>query len=307
MTHVLLRIPYFPLRMNHSSFPKASSPINPNRSMKKSIKITTLSAMLLCPALHAGDFEDWKQTVFTSAEQLTPEISASFADPDSDGRVNLLEYALGTNPKMYDANEGYAVSRDSQGRLVFEFRQPLYMSDVVLIPQITSNLGTVWTSGPTRLELVSSQVDSPGFLTKILRDTLDPASVSKRFVRLMADFDRDMDGLPDQWELLNGLSSYDYSDWNSDLDGDGRTAYQEFLDGTDPLTHDQPQPEVEIPSAPKDVVITTLEDGSRLVKWVDTSDNETFFEVVETLPDGTVIVLARVGPGQTSVVIPPSR
>jgi hypothetical protein len=46
--------------------------------------------------------------------------------------------------------------------------------------------------------------------------------------------DADSDGMQDGFELANGLDPQNASDKNSDLDADGRTAFQEYNDGTDP-------------------------------------------------------------------------
>lgn len=54
----------------------------------------------------------------------------------------------------------------------------------------------------------------------------------------VCDSDDDNDGMPDSWELNYGLNPKDASDKNQDLDGDGRTNFQEFEDRTDPTLHD---------------------------------------------------------------------
>src|SRR5207249_2035371 len=41
-------------------------------------------------------------------------------------------------------------------------------------------------------------------------------------------------GLPDEWELANGLSPANAADAGLDSDGDGLTNLQEYLSGTDP-------------------------------------------------------------------------
>ncbi|MBN1389693.1 MAG: Ig-like domain-containing protein [Candidatus Thermoplasmatota archaeon] len=48
------------------------------------------------------------------------------------------------------------------------------------------------------------------------------------------DEDDDGDGMPDNWELKNGLDPNDPTDADEDLDNDGKTNLQEFRDGTNP-------------------------------------------------------------------------
>jgi hypothetical protein len=45
--------------------------------------------------------------------------------------------------------------------------------------------------------------------------------------------DADQDGLPDDWEAAHGLSGSNASDALQDLDSDGHSNYEEYLDGTD--------------------------------------------------------------------------
>jgi PKD repeat protein len=55
--------------------------------------------------------------------------------------------------------------------------------------------------------------------------------------------DTDHDGMPDSWETSHGLNPNDPADRNGDLDGDGYTNVEEYLNGTDP-GQGQPQPPV---------------------------------------------------------------
>ena len=253
---------------------------------------------------HAITYSDWQYTVFTPEELNAPTVSARSADPDQDGRTNLMEFALGSNPKASDPSAGFTVSRDTLGHLTLEYTKWKTLSGTVVFPQITGDLNGVWQAGDTRLvPIMAADIDADrAFVT--LRDAIDPLSAPRRFVRFLADTDDDDDGLPDGWELRNGASPTIRTDWEVDIDGDGRNALQEFLDGTDALLHDIPPPAVAPPTAPEAVTVTTYPDGSRMVEWADTSDNETFFRIVDTRPDGSVLELGRVGPNQTWFFIP---
>jgi pectate lyase len=49
-----------------------------------------------------------------------------------------------------------------------------------------------------------------------------------------APLDTDKDGMPDEWEKAHGLNPNDPADGKSDMDKDGYTALEEYLNGTDP-------------------------------------------------------------------------
>lgn len=48
------------------------------------------------------------------------------------------------------------------------------------------------------------------------------------------DLDSDRDGIPDWWEIKYGLNPHDASDANADLNGDGYTNLEKYLNGIDP-------------------------------------------------------------------------
>ncbi|MGN6371055.1 MAG: pectate lyase [Phycisphaerae bacterium] len=50
----------------------------------------------------------------------------------------------------------------------------------------------------------------------------------------VAPADSDHDGIPDEWEKAHGLNPNDSSDANKDLNGDGYTNLEKYLDGIDP-------------------------------------------------------------------------
>ncbi len=84
--------------------------------------------------------------------------------------------------------------------------------------------------------------------------------------------DSDHDGMPDEWELANGLNANDAEDRNGDLDGDGYTNLEEYLNSIVPtVTEYILQP----------TMLTAELDGPISVRlnWADNSNNENGFRV----------------------------
>ena len=54
--------------------------------------------------------------------------------------------------------------------------------------------------------------------------------------------DTDNDGMPDEWETRHGLDPKDASDASADLNGDGYTNIEDFINGLDPSDPKQTWP-----------------------------------------------------------------
>ena len=83
-----------------------------NESMQP-MRFPILRFLLIFPAIgiccfsHASalTFSAWQATKFTTEELADLEISGPNADPDGDGRKNLIEYAYGLDPLVADQDE----------------------------------------------------------------------------------------------------------------------------------------------------------------------------------------------------------
>lgn len=84
-------------------------------------------------------FEKWKAEKFSAEELADEKVSGSLADPDGDGMGNLLEYALGGEPKENSLKERPVVEM-KKGELVMRFKR--WREDVVYVVQVSEDLKT---------------------------------------------------------------------------------------------------------------------------------------------------------------------
>lgn len=116
--------------------------------------------------------QTWRQTNFgTTANSGT---AADTADPDGDGVVNTLEYALGLNPNSA-ASATLPTGAIESGNFVFRFTRPTSTTDLTYTVQTSTNLLN-WSTASTSIESSTAN-------TQTLIATLVP-SLTKQFVRL---------------------------------------------------------------------------------------------------------------------------
>jgi hypothetical protein len=138
--------------------------------------------------------ELWRQANF-GADRSNPAISGDAVDGDSDGLPNLLEYALGSDPKTSEATVAPQVTIED-GKLKIAFNRNTAASDVVLIVTAADDPGGAWneiarsTGGaPFVITAAGATVSETGTgLLRAVRSsdiyfTTDPAH-PKRFLRL---------------------------------------------------------------------------------------------------------------------------
>ena len=130
----------------------------------------------------SSNYNDWK-----IANGLPiPEIDA---DPDRDGRDNLLEYFEGTNPNSSDlasgtiAIESLTLEGIADEYIVFRFRRNLTADDVSLAPQISVDLSN-WLEGPANIVLHERTRISNIQENLVFRSISPSRSESQKFGRL---------------------------------------------------------------------------------------------------------------------------
>jgi hypothetical protein len=272
------------------------------------MKSRNLLCLLLVPFTSmAITFDEWRVVKFTASELADVGISGYTADPDGDGRRNWLEFGENTEPMLTDGFDSPAIWLDEDGHLTLGFSRWVSHPGVVFVPQVTGDLTQRWKSGPLNVpEIDITPLDANSeYIT--VRDVEATTSSFARFIRVMIASDADGDGLPDDWELHNGLDPGDPTDGFGDIDGDGISNADEFAQGSDPLLKPVPPPLQTAPAAPSNVRVRTTVNGGRIFTWTDNSDNEGYFVIRETKSDGTVVELGRVGPGVRWFYAPPQQ
>ena len=119
----------------------------------------------------------WRSAHFTPAE-ITAGLAADLADADADRLSNLLEYALGTDPRA--ASTLPAATLDPTGHLTLTLTRPKSLPDVLYFGEATSDL-TAW---PTAVPIEILADGEPQTIR--LTDPLGTGDSAQRFLRLRA-------------------------------------------------------------------------------------------------------------------------
>ncbi|HLS27156.1 MAG TPA: SH3 domain-containing protein [Opitutales bacterium] len=132
-------------------------------------------------------FDAWKESTFTFAERRDVAVSAPTADPFGHGLPNLAAYTFGLDPEDPDLANLPRMEKDGE-KMVFVFRRLAGLTDIVPIPEVSSDL-SVWAA----LDLeeadweVSADPADPSM--EIVRVTV-PEAAAAMFVRLQLGYDR---------------------------------------------------------------------------------------------------------------------
>lgn len=171
----------------------------------------------------------WAILVLMSS--ATPALAQdAVIDSDGDGIADAVEDANGnrsidsgeTDPRNADTDGG----GEADGSEVHAGRDPLDPKDDMTFDRdedgLTNGEEAVLGTDP---EIEDTDADGA-------TDLNDPFPLDDTYKT-----DADGDKLPDEWEAVFGLSTLT-DDANMDLDGDGLTNREEFLQGTNPLNND---------------------------------------------------------------------
>jgi hypothetical protein len=127
-------------------------------------------------ALPLSALQSWRLTHFGTISNSGSAADA--ADPDGDGRSNLLEYAIGGDPNATDAGSAAVLGKTADGtRLTLTFTR-IADSSLTYTVQASNNLTLPWT------DIWSSTGAANTAGGVIVPDTADISVNPKRFLRL---------------------------------------------------------------------------------------------------------------------------
>jgi hypothetical protein len=159
----------------------------------------------------------------------------------------------------------------------------VYPSVITLSPQEAYDLivSEVGCSFPARDEVdtrLIEELTSLGTLGQLISSEFEgpmngPGSVSGG----AAPADTDQDGMPDSWEIENGLDP-NAADNNGDANGDGYTNLEEYLNSLVPIQYSE-SPDTSLPAAPTNLEATTFSGNQIDLTWEDNATNEDGFIV----------------------------
>ena len=127
--------------------------------------------------------EQWRSSVFTTAEQNDSTLSGLLADPDRDGRVNLVEYLFDSAPKVANSNSaGLIPSELVDGRLQIRWTQRSFAPEMIVTPERADKIDGPWFSAPELFERI--ETDLGGFRHITVRDRIPVTGRPAGFMRL---------------------------------------------------------------------------------------------------------------------------
>ena len=139
----------------------------------------------------ATSLDSWRSITFSQTDLADPSKEATVwgdaADPDKDGRDNLLEFALGLDPLRSDSNQGametgiFQVGGTNYASVVFRRRKNEPMLSYV--PEVSAD-GQVWNPGSNAVKVTSLTSLDSTYEAVVYQDLIPVAPLSSRYFRL---------------------------------------------------------------------------------------------------------------------------
>lgn len=128
-------------------------------------------------------YDAWRFARFTTEELADSAVSGESADPDSDGLSNLLEYALGAEPKTSDGTTHTPAAGLNASRLTLTYTRTTAITDATYAVEWSSDLQS-WSTGASVTETLSTTDNGNGTTTVVVRAVTSLTTTSRQFLRL---------------------------------------------------------------------------------------------------------------------------
>ncbi|MEY3894786.1 MAG: hypothetical protein RLZZ214_305 [Verrucomicrobiota bacterium] len=151
-------------------------------SASASTTFTVDGPRTLVANFQAATLATWKEDNFSPSDMADPAISGTLADSDGDGFANLIEYALGMNPKTADQPQ-LLQGQIIDGHLTLTYMRDRAPADITCTVEVSSDLET-WHSGAPHTSLPVTILDTGFSQTIQVSDSTLSSSGGPRFIRL---------------------------------------------------------------------------------------------------------------------------
>ncbi len=155
--------------------------INPLNTNSKTVSLNSLQIFVTTDQLRVTRIEEWKTEHFGSAPAIG--VAGNNDDPDKDGNSNLVEYALGSDPLVFDSDPNHKVEV-TDGVLVWTISQrddPSLSYEIISRSSQSDAIPTsVWRSAagnnqnePIQIEAPLPETSREGLLLQLLIDSVE--------------------------------------------------------------------------------------------------------------------------------------
>ncbi len=129
-----------------------------------------------------GPYDTWKSANFSPTQLADPLVSGDDADPDKDGLVNLVEFALGGDPFAFTAGPEVGTTTIGPDRYLTLTYTRRTDGSVSVAPESSSSLGG-WDDTPAQFVTVSTTPAGTDLEEVVIRFS-NPIPASPNFLRL---------------------------------------------------------------------------------------------------------------------------